>query len=75
MRVPLIDHPVYVAVWRVKVGPIPLYLLDTDIESNDPESRITFMENYSEQLAQYMVHASPPAEWSRNMLKNFMPER
>ena len=39
VRVPLIDPPVHVAVWRVKIGHIPLYLLDTDIESNDPGSR------------------------------------
>ncbi|PKL57727.1 MAG: hypothetical protein CVV34_06015, partial [Methanomicrobiales archaeon HGW-Methanomicrobiales-5] len=28
-RVPFIDPPIYVAVWRVDVGNIPLYLLDT----------------------------------------------
>jgi len=31
-RVPFIDPPIYVAVWRVDVGNIPLFLLDTDIK-------------------------------------------
>jgi starch phosphorylase len=39
VRVPLIDPPIYVAVWQVNVGRIPLYLIDTDIEGNDPDSR------------------------------------
>jgi starch phosphorylase len=39
VRVPLIDPPIYVAVWQVNVGRIPLYLIDPDIESNDPDSR------------------------------------
>ena len=39
VRVPLIDPPIYVALWQVTVGRIPLYLMDMDIESNDPDSR------------------------------------
>ncbi len=39
VRVPLMDPPVQVAVWKVSVGQIPLYLLDTDIPENDPASR------------------------------------
>ena len=31
---------VEVAVWRVDVGRIPLYLLDTDVEGNTPEDRL-----------------------------------
>lgn len=37
-----IDHPerrVSARVWKVQVGRIPLYLLDTDIEDNHPEDR------------------------------------
>ena len=36
IKVPVIDFPVYVALWRVDVGNIPLYLLDTNIPENDP---------------------------------------
>jgi starch phosphorylase len=39
VRVPLIEPPVSVAVWKVAVGRVTLYLLDTDIEANDPWSR------------------------------------
>ncbi len=33
------DHPVYVEVWRVQVGRVNLYLMDTDIEQNAPWDR------------------------------------
>lgn len=39
VRVPLIEPPISVAVWKVTVGRIPLYLMDTDIEANDPWNR------------------------------------
>jgi starch phosphorylase len=39
IRVPFIDPPIYVAVWKVAVGRIPLYLVDTDIDINDPWNR------------------------------------
>lgn len=39
IRVPFVDPPVYVAVWKVAVGRITLYLMDTDIEINDPWNR------------------------------------
>ncbi len=39
IRVPFIDPPVHAAVWRVDIGTIPLYLLDTDIDQNDPFNR------------------------------------
>jgi len=39
VRVPFIDPPIHVGVWRVSVGRISLYLLDTDIENNDPWNR------------------------------------
>ena len=38
-KVPFIDPPVYAAVWKINVGRITLYLLDTDIEQNDPWDR------------------------------------
>ena len=39
IRVPQIEPPISVAVWKVDVGRVPLYLLDTDIPLNDPASR------------------------------------
>jgi starch phosphorylase len=39
VRVPFIDPAIYVGVWKVNVGRISLYLLDTDIENNDPWNR------------------------------------
>ena len=38
-KVPLIDPPIYVAVWKIAVGTNALYLMDTDIEQNDPWNR------------------------------------
>lgn len=40
VKVPFIDPPIYVAVWKVSVGNVPLYLMDTDIELNDPWNRL-----------------------------------
>ncbi len=34
VQVPIIEPPIYVTVWHVSVGRVPLYLLDTDIEEN-----------------------------------------
>jgi starch phosphorylase len=39
VKVPFLDPPVFVAVWKVAIGRIFLYLLDTDIDSNDPWNR------------------------------------
>ncbi len=39
IEVPLIQPAIHVAVWNIAVGRIPLYLLDTDIEINDPWNR------------------------------------
>jgi len=39
VRVPFIDPPINVAVWKVMAGRVPLYLMDTDIETNDPWNR------------------------------------
>jgi len=32
-------HVIYVAVWRVRLGSVSLYLMDTDVEENDPWNR------------------------------------
>lgn len=39
VRVPVCDPPIYVSVWKVMVGRIPLYLMDTDLPANDPATR------------------------------------
>jgi starch phosphorylase len=39
VKVPLIEPPIYVTVWKIEVGRIPLYLMDTDIENNDLSNR------------------------------------
>jgi len=39
VQVPLTDPPIYVAVWKVAVGRVALYLMDTDVETNAPWNR------------------------------------
>jgi starch phosphorylase len=39
VKVPLTEPPIYVAVWTVDVGRVPLYLMDTDVDLNDPWNR------------------------------------
>jgi starch phosphorylase len=39
VTVPCADRPVHVGAWRIRVGAVPLYLLDTDLERNRPEDR------------------------------------
>ena len=39
IRVPFIDPPVFTSVWKINVGRVTLYLLDTDVEQNDPWDR------------------------------------
>ena len=52
VRVPLIDPPLFVAVWRVPVGRITLYLMDTDIDANSPLYRRTSDHLYAGDLEQ-----------------------
>ena len=52
VRIPLIDPPIYVAVWKVTVGHVPLYLMDTDIEINDPWNRLISARLYTGDLEQ-----------------------
>ncbi|NYT02045.1 MAG: glycosyltransferase family 1 protein [Methanosarcinales archaeon] len=40
VRVPIIDPPIFLAVWKVQVGRTELYLMDTAIEANTPENRL-----------------------------------
>ena len=39
IQVPFIDPAVYATVWKLNVGRVTLYLLDTDIDKNDPWDR------------------------------------
>lgn len=39
IRVPVIEPAIFVTVWKVNVGRVPLYLLDTEIDANDPWNR------------------------------------
>jgi len=39
VEVHLGDRPVQVAVWETHVGQVPLYLLDTNLQENDPDVR------------------------------------
>jgi starch phosphorylase len=39
IEVPFIQPSIHVAVWKVQVGRVPLFLMDTDIEENDPWNR------------------------------------
>jgi len=52
VEVPFIDPPVYTAVWKVNVGRVPLYLLDTDIDQNDPWDRQISSRLYTPDLNQ-----------------------
>jgi starch phosphorylase len=59
VQVPIFDPPVYVAVWKVAVGRVPLYLLDTDIEANQPWDRAIahrlYASNPEQRLRQEIV--------------------
>ena len=39
VKIPIIESPIFVEVWRVQVGRNALYLIDTDIDANDPWNR------------------------------------
>jgi starch phosphorylase len=47
VKVPLTEPPIYVAIWRVDVGRVPLYLMDTDMERNDPWNRVITARLYT----------------------------
>jgi len=59
VQVPLFEPPVYVAVWKLAVGRVPLYLLDTDIEANQPWDRAIahrlYASNPEQRLRQEIV--------------------
>jgi len=59
VSVPVGDATVHVQVWRLAIGRVPLYLLDTNLEENDHAGRwITsrlYVGDPSTRLAQYIV--------------------
>ena len=52
VQVALFDPPVHVAVWRANVGRVPLYLLDTDLDVNQPWDRAIAHHLYATDLEQ-----------------------
>ncbi|MDA3947285.1 MAG: alpha-glucan family phosphorylase [Helicobacteraceae bacterium] len=52
IQVPFIDPPVYASIWKVNVGRVTLYLLDTDIEQNDPWDRQISSRLYTSDINQ-----------------------
>ncbi len=41
------DRPVHVRAWTMQVGRVPLFLLDTDLEINDPDDRPLLSKLYA----------------------------
>jgi len=46
IQVDMAGTPVFAHIWRVQVGRVPLYLLDTNIEANAPEHRVITAQLY-----------------------------
>jgi glycogen phosphorylase len=55
VQVPFIPTPIQVAVWQVMVGRIPLYLMDTALEANDPAIRRISDHLYISDLEQRLL--------------------
>ena len=55
VQVPFTDPPIHVEVWQVMVGRIPLYLMDTDLEINDPAHRRISNHLYISDLEQRLL--------------------
>ncbi|HEY2800310.1 MAG TPA: alpha-glucan family phosphorylase [Chthoniobacterales bacterium] len=54
VAVPLLGREVFAKIWRLHVGRINLYLLDTDISENGPEDRLITAELYGGDLEMRM---------------------
>ena len=52
IEVPFIDPPIFASVWKINVGRVTLYLLDTDIEKNDPWDRQISSRLYTSDINQ-----------------------
>ncbi len=54
VAVPLLDRQVFAKIWRLHVGRVDLYLLDTDIPENGAEDRLITAELYGGDLEMRM---------------------
>jgi starch phosphorylase len=54
VAVPLLGREVFAKIWRLHVGRVDLYLLDTDIPENGPEDRLITAELYGGDLEMRM---------------------
>ncbi len=52
VRVPAFHPPVHVEVWQAAVGRVPLYLMCTDVEGNQPWDRTITQRLYAKDLEQ-----------------------
>ena len=52
IKVPVMDPPIYLEVWKVQVGKTSLYLIDTSSEANEPWNRIISDRLYTGDLEQ-----------------------
>jgi glycogen phosphorylase len=52
IKVPLVEPPIHIALWKISVGRIPLFLMDTDIDANDPWNRRISQHLYTGDLEQ-----------------------
>lgn len=55
IKVPGINIQVYVAVWKVTVGKVDLYLLDTEVDQNEPWMRNVSNRLYTSDLEQRLL--------------------
>ena len=70
IQVPVIEPSIYAAVWKVNVGKVPLYLLDTDIPANNPENRTISHRLYAEQTEQRLKQEIVLGIGGRKMLND-----
>jgi len=52
VKVPVMDPPIYLEVWKVQVGTTALYLIDTSSEANEPWNRCISDRLYTGDLEQ-----------------------
>jgi len=73
IKVPFIEPPIFIEFWKVQVGRVELYLMDTDINENDPWNRgITshlYIGNPEQRLRQEIVLGIGGAEMLRQLGK------
>ena len=59
VKVPVVDPPIYLEVWKVQVGKSSLYLIDTSSEANDPWNRCIsnrlYTGDWEQRLSQEIV--------------------